>query len=584
MPAPKGKGKKGAAVTATAKKAEAAAAAKAAELALSARHVTGVLASRPASRDVIVESFNLTFHGLELIQDATLELNFGRRYGLLGQNGSGKSTFLKCLAAREVPIPEHIDIFLLNEEVPPTDRTALQSVIDTVAEEVKRLEAEEARLMEEEGPESPELQDVYERLELLDPSTFEKRAGELLHGLGFTREMMAKMTRDMSGGWRMRVALARALFIRPTMLLLDEPTNHLDLSACVWLEDYLRTYDRILVLVSHSQDFLNGVCTNIMHLAKKKLMYYTGNYDMYVRTRAENETNQMKQYKKQQEDIAHLKDFISSCGTYANLVRQAKSKQKILDKMEEAGLIEKVEKDHVFRLTFPSCGELAPPILSFNKVGFAYSGKMEDALYTDLELGVDLQSRIAIVGANGFGKSTLLKLMLGELVPTSGVINRHSHLSIGRYNQHSNDQLDPELSALEFIRAQFPERNLEVEQWRMQIGRYGVTGSAQTSKIKTLSDGQKSRIVFALIALKAPHMLLLDEPTNHLDMEAIDSLADAINRFEGGLVLVSHDFRLINQVAKEIWVCEDKKIRRWDGTIAAYKDYLRTTQKMEATN
>eukprot|EP01137_Pigoraptor_chileana_P011919 Opistho-2@63537 len=515
MPAPKDKrGKKAAAATAKSAKADAAVVAtnKMAELALSARHVTGVLASRPASRDVIIESFNLSFHGQELIADATIELNFGRRYGLLGHNGSGKSTFLKCLAGREVPIPENIDIFLLNEEMAPSDRTALQAVIDTVAAEVHRLEAEETRLMEEEGPESQALQDVYERLELLDPATFEKRAGELLYGLGFSQEMMAKKTRDMSGGWRMRVALARALFIKPTLLLLDEPTNHLDLSACVWLEDYLSTYDRILVLVSHSQDFLNGVCTNIMHLAKKKLTYYTGNYDMYVKTRAENEVNQMKQYKKQQEDMAHLKEFISSCGTYSNLVRQAKSKQKILDKMEEAGLVEKVEKDFLFKLTFPSCGELAPPILAFNKVGFAYSGSMKDSLYADLELGVDLQSRIAIVGANGFGKSTLLKLMLGELAPTSGVINRHMHLSIGRYNQHSNDQLDPEMSALEFIRAQFPDKNQDIEIWRQQIGRYGVTGTAQTSKIKALSDGQKSRIVFALIALKAPHMLLLDEP------------------------------------------------------------------------
>ena len=226
------------------------------------RNCTGVLISQPRALDVKIGGFTLAAYGKELIKDTQIELTIGRRYGLIGSNGSGKSAFLKCLAAREVPVPDHIDIFLLEEEVAAEEKSPTEVVIYEVQEEMKRLEAESERLLEEEGPESELLQDVYSRLDAMDPSTFEVRAGRLLYGLGFSKEFMAKKTKDLSGGWRMRVALAKALFIKPTLLLLDEPTNHLDLEACVWLENYLATYDRCLVVVSHSQDFLNGVsCT-----------------------------------------------------------------------------------------------------------------------------------------------------------------------------------------------------------------------------------------------------------------------------------------------------------------------------------
>lgn len=373
----------------------------------------------------------------------------------------------------------------------------------------------------------------------------------------------------------MRVALARALFVKPTLLLLDEPTNHLDLEACVWLEDYLSRYDRCLVCISHSQDFMNSVCTNIIHITPKRILQnYTGNYDQFVKTKAENEVNQMKRYKKEQEDIKHIKAFIASCGTFANLVRQAKSKQKILDKMEEKGLTEKVVAEPKFNFRFPECERLPPPVMSFIDVGFAYSGLQKDMLYSKLNLAVDLDSRIALVGPNGAGKSTLLKLMVGDLQPTLGQIKRHMHLSIGRYYQHSVDQLDPSMSVLDFMRHHYPEKKLEETEWRAQIGRFGISGKFQTSKIGTLSDGYKSRIVFCMLSIERPSLLLLDEPTNHLDMECIDALATAINEFNGGLVLVSHDFRLISQVAKEVWVCDDRTVRTWKGDIRSYKQSL----------
>lgn len=546
------------------------------------RSCVGVLTSDPKSRDLKIDSFTLSFHGRLLIQDATIELNFGRRYGLLGANGSGKSTFMRCLAARDVPIPEHTDIYLLSEEAPPSDLDAVSFVVSEAEREIKRLEAEVEKILEEEdGADNPILHDIYDRIESLDPNTFEVRAASLLNGLGFTKSLIVKPTKDLSGGWRMRVALARALFVKPTLLLLDEPTNHLDLEACVWLEEYLKTYDRILVLISHSQDFLNNVCTNMMVLHHhKKLQYFGGNYDTYMKTRQELEVNQMKAYEKQQDDIKHIKKFIASAGTYSNLVRQAKSKQKIIDKMEAAGLVEKVDPPPVFRFRFTDVGKLPPPVLQFDDVSFAYSGKMEDCLYKHVDLATDMDSRVALVGPNGAGKSTLLKLMDGTLGPTDGRINRHSHLKLGKYSQHSADQLDMDLSPIDYLRRKFENIKEDVDYWRACVGRFGLTGTHQTDPIAYLSDGLKSRLVFCELALQKPGILLLDEPTNHLDIETIDSLAEAINHFDGGVVLVSHDFRLISQVAKEIWLCEGGHVKKFEGSIAEYKERLRKQVKI----
>jgi len=554
-------------------------------------HVTGVLASRVQSRDVRIEQVTMSMFGKELIQDTTIQLNHGRRYGLIGSNGSGKSTLLACLAARELPIPDHIDIWHVHREAEPTDISALQSVIDVAQKEYERLEGLVQKLCEEDPEANADILEMLgDKLDRMAPETFEPEAGSLLHGLGFTEAMMHKATKDMSGGWRMRVALAQALFKRPTLLLLDEPTNHLDLGACVWLEEYLAQYPTTIVLTSHSEDFMNGVCTEIMQLTvDNKLVYWGGNYDTYVKTRQEVEVNQLKAYEKEQTDIKHLEEFIRSCGTYANLRKQAESKQKIIDKMKEKGLTEKPKTDPKYEFRFPNSESLPPPVLAFNEMSFSYSGKKEDYLYNKVSFGVDLDSRIALVGPNGAGKSTLIKLMRGDLEPTEGEVKRHNHLRIGQYNQHSAEVLPDDKTPLEFLMEKYGEgitttegtKKLEVDQWRAKLGKYGVTGELQTRKMGTMSDGQKSRVVFTLISLTNPHMLLLDEPTNHLDMQCIDALADAINAFSGGTVLVSHDFRLIDQVAKEIWVC-DKGVTVWKGDIKAYKAHLSKEMKKEA--
>ncbi|KAL1898164.1 ABC transporter ATP-binding protein arb1 [Sporothrix stenoceras] len=542
---------------------------------LSDRVTTGVLASTSTSRDVKITSTSLVFHGRVLITDSTLELTYGKRYGLLGENGCGKSTLMKAIDAREFPIPDFVDIYLLNEGAPPSELGALEWVVKEAENELERLDRMAEKLLEDEGPESPVLMDLYDHMEKMDPSTFGTRASLILTGLGFNKTTINKKTKDMSGGWRMRVALAKALFVKPSLLLLDDPTAHLDLEACVWLEEYLKKWERTLVLVSHSQDFLNGVCSTMIDMREKKLMYFGGNYDSYVKTRSELETNQMKAYTKQQEEIVHIKKFIASAGTYANLVRQAKSRQKILDKMEADGFIQPVVQDKVFTFRFADVEKLPPPVLSFDNVTFSYSGDAKDDLYRNIDLGFDMDSRTALVGPNGVGKSTLLRLMTGKLSPTEGSVSRHTHLKLGLYSQHSAEQLDMTKSALDFVREKYREKSQDYQYWRQQLGKYGLSGESQTALIGTLSEGQKSRIVFALLAIESPNMLLLDEPTNGLDIPTIDSLADAINAFTGGVIVVSHDFRLLDKIAKQILVCENRTIRTWDGSISEYKNYLR---------
>ncbi|KAF5298454.1 hypothetical protein FQR65_LT01233 [Abscondita terminalis] len=539
-----------------------------------ARACTGSLAIHPKARDIKIANFSITFHGCEMLQDALLELNCGRRYGLLGTNGCGKSTILSVLGNREVPIQDHIDIFHLTREMPASDKSALRCVME-VDEERLRLErlAEELVDCPEEDAQE-QLMDVYERLEEISADTAEARAAGILHGLGFTKQMQAKQTKDFSGGWRMRIALARALYVKPHLLLLDEPTNHLDLDACVWLEEYLKHYKRILVIISHSQDFLNGVCTNIIHVNKKRLKYYTGNYDAFVRTKLELLENQMKQYNWEQDQINHMKNYIARFGHgSAKLARQAQSKEKTLAKMVASGLTEKVASDKVLSFYFPSCGTIPPPVIMVQNVSFRYNEKTP-FIYKNLEFGIDLDTRLALVGPNGAGKSTLLKLLYGELVPTEGMIRKNSHLRIARYHQHLHELLDLDISPLEYMLKAFPEVK-EKEEMRKIIGRYGLTGRQQVCPIRQLSDGQRCRVVFAWLAWQSPHLLLLDEPTNHLDMETIDALADAINDFEGGMVLVSHDFRLISQVAEEIWVCEKGTVTKWKGDILNYKNHLK---------
>ncbi|OQR85629.1 ATP-binding cassette sub-family F member 2 [Achlya hypogyna] len=539
-------------------------------------------------KDINVLDFSITYFGKVLMESCDISLNYGRRYGLIGRNGSGKSTFMNVLGARGIPIPESIDIYHLKHEIEPSDMTALEAVISVDEERTKiQTEVDELseKMLDENLPDEQaekitnRLTDLYERLDEMDADSAEIRARNILRGLTFSDQMMQKKTREFSGGWRMRIALARALFIQPTLLLLDEPTNHLDMEAVVWLEDYLSKWKKILLMISHSQEFMNGVCTNIIDLTQRKLHYYSGNYDTYVKTKEEKEENQMKKYQWEQDQIKHMKDYIARFGHgSAKLARQAQSKEKTLAKMVREGLTEKVVKEMEGDFKFPNPERLPPPVLMFQDLAFGYPDC--PLLYEGVELGLDMDSRVALVGANGSGKTTLLNLITGDLTPVKGNIRPHSKLRVARFTQHFVDVLDLTKSPLEYFRSIF--ENKSVDEVRSYLGRYGITGEVQTQIMGQLSDGQKSRVVFAYIAQQNAHMLLLDEPTNHLDMESIDALARAINNFEGGMLLVSHDMRLISQVAKEIWLVEDKKIRVYEGEISDFKMRVRKQLKLDS--
>jgi ATP-binding cassette subfamily F protein 2 len=426
----------------------------------------------------------------------------------------------------------------------------------------------------------PTVENIYERLDALDASAAEARATSILHGLGFTLAMQSMKTREFSGGWRMRVALARALFL-PTVecLVLDEPTNHLDMDAVLWLEEYLAKWDRILFFVCHSQDFLNNVCTHIVRLdmTYKKLRYYAGNYDTYMQTRRDQDMVQTRAYEAEQRDIGEIKDFIARFGHgTVKMVRQAQSREKLLQKKLEAGLTERPEEDPKYDWTFPDAGELPVPVLAIENVSFAYPGGPE--LYTQVDFGVDLQTRVALVGPNGAGKTTLIKLLTGELRPTKGQIKKNMHLKISRFTQHFEDKLDLSMSPMDFFKATLMKKD-PIDKIRSHLGRFGCSGPQQSQVMDQLSAGQKARIVFAIIAYEKPHLVLLDEPTNPLDMESIDALATCVNAFKGGVIMISHDMRLISQCAEQIYVCDNKQITQYQGDIMNFKMHTQTANK-----
>lgn len=532
------------------------------------------------AKDINVSGVCVNFHGKPLIEETEIVINYGNRYGFIGPNGSGKSTVMKAIAARAIPIPDAIDIYFLDHEYEASDKTALEAVFE-VQDEVADLERQAEKLndqmAETDGDEAlaqqiqSQLEDVYDRLDALDVNTAESRASSILFGLGFTTKMQSMKTREFSGGWRMRIALARALFLKPTMLLLDNPTNHLDMEAVLWLEDYLSNWDKILFCVCHSQDFMNNVCTHIVRLdpTYKKLRYYSGNYDMYVQLRKTQDMIQLRAYEAEQRDINEIKDFIARFGHgTVKMVRQAQSREKLLQKKLEAGLTEKPEEDKIWDWTFPDAGQLPLPVLAIEKVSFAYPNSPE--LYSNVDFGIDLSTRVALVGPNGAGKTTLIKLICEELNPTKGQIKRNPHLKISRFTQHFEDKLDLSMTPLDFFKQKLMPKE-PVDRIRSLLGRYGCSGPMQMQVMDQLSAGQKARIVFAIIAWEKPHLLLLDEPTNPMDMESIDSLAQCLNNFKGGVLMISHDMRLISQCAEEIYMCDHKKITKYRGDIMKFK-------------
>lgn len=530
--------------------------------------------------DIKVDNFSISARGKDLFVNASLHITAGRRYGLVGPNGHGKTTLLRHIASRALNIPPNIDVLYCEQEVVADDNSAVDSVLKAdvkrtqLLEEMTKLEKEqEAGITKV----TERLKEVYDELRAIGADSAEARARRILAGLGFSREMQERQTKHFSGGWRMRVSLARALFLEPTLLLLDEPTNHLDLNAVIWLDNYLQGWKKTLLVVSHDQSFLDNVCTDVIHLDQQKLYYYRGNYSMFKKMLTQKRKEQLKDYEKQEKRLKEMKSSGKSTSQAESAQKrvltrkQEKNKKKLQNNEEDNAPTEllKRPKDYIVKFSFPSPPPLNPPILGAHSLYFKYSG--QPPLFKNLDFGIDMSSRVAIVGPNGVGKSTFLKLLMGDLTPNQGEIRKNHRLRIGRFDQHSGEHLNLDETPVEYLQRLF---NLNYQDARKQLGTFGLVGYAHTIKNSDLSGGQKARVALCELALSAPDVLVLDEPTNNLDIESIDALGDAISEFGGGVIIVSHDERLIRETECQLWVIEGQSIEEIDGNFDDYRKEL----------
>ncbi|XP_063424870.1 ATP-binding cassette sub-family F member 1-like isoform X3 [Mytilus trossulus] len=530
--------------------------------------------------DIKVENFSISAMGKDLFVNANLFITAGRRYGLVGPNGHGKTTLLRHMANRALTIPANIDLLYCEQEVQADDTKAITAVLQADKKRTALLEELKTVTAEAEKGNTKvvdRLQEVHDELRAIGADAAEPKARRILAGLGFTIPMMERPTKSLSGGWRMRVSLARALFLEPTLLMLDEPTNHLDLNAVIWLDNYLQGWKKTLLIVSHDQSFLDNVCSDIIHLDQQKLFYYRGNYATFKKMLVQKRKEQLKAYEKQEKMLREMKSSGKSTKQAeakqkeALTRKQQKNKSKLQTEQEDKGPQELLPrpKEYTVKFDFPNPAPLSPPVLGLIDVDFSYDKC--DFLFKKLNFGIDMKSRVAIVGPNGVGKSTFLKLLTGDIEPTTGEMRKNHRLRIGKYNQHSADQLNLDESAVEYLQRLF---NIPYQDARKMLGRFGLASHAHTIKIRDLSGGQKSRVALADLRSRQPDVLILDEPTNNLDIESNDALADAINAFEGGVVIVSHDERLIRETDCQLWVVEDQTLNEIEGDFDEYRREL----------
>ncbi|XP_026667386.1 ATP-binding cassette sub-family F member 3 isoform X1 [Ceratina calcarata] len=484
------------------------------------------------TQDIRIENFDVAYGDRVLLQGADLTLAFGRRYGLIGRNGLGKTTLLRMISSKQLRIPSHIRVLHVEQEVAGNETSALESVLECDHERNLLLDKEKElqAAIEKDGGQNAgdvlgeELNRVYEAMQMAEVDKAPATASAILSGLGFTVERQSWPTKSFSGGWRMRLALARALFSKPDLLLLDEPTNMLDIKAILWLERYLQSWPTTLLVVSHDRNFLDTVPTDILYLRGQKIEAYRGNYEQFAKTKGERERNQQREYEAQQAKRAHVQEFIDRFRYNANRASSVQSKIKMLEKLPE---LKPMEKEGEVTLRFPDVEPLSPPILQLNEVSFSYTGDANNYIFTGVNLTASLQSRICIVGENGAGKTTLLKIITSALSPTRGTVHVHRNLKFGYFSQHHVDQLDMRVCPVELLQNHFPGK--PIEEYRRMLGSFGISGNLALQTISSLSGGQKSRVAFALMCAATPNFLVLDEPTNHLDIESIEALGKALN-------------------------------------------------------
>jgi len=511
---------------------------------------------------------NLVFNGWgrKFFDGASVSLPVGAKVGLVGRNGVGKSTLFRLIRGElapdggEISLPKAARIGSVDQEHPAT----AVSLIDTILAADTEREGLNAAL-ETAAPE--DMGEIYARLIEIDADGAPARAAEILSGLGFENADLARAMAEFSGGWRMRVALAAALFAQPEMLLLDEPTNYLDLEGALWLEARLKKYPHTALIISHDRELLNSSVGFILHMNQDKLDLYTGGYDDFERMRAERARLQTATRAKQEAEREHLQTFVDRFKAKASKAAQAQSRMKRLARMAP---IAELVADRVAPFIIPSpARRLAPPLLQLDGVAGGYDGR---PVLHGLNLRLDVDDRIGLLGVNGAGKSTFAKMLAGALAPQAGSIHKDGRIRVGWFHQHQIEALDPNETPLDIIRRERPD-DAEAAR-RSRLARFGLGFDKQETKVESLSGGERARLLLNLVAMTAPHLLILDEPTNHLDIDSRRALLDALNDYEGAVILITHDRSLIELVADRLWLAADGNVKPFAGDMDDYARFV----------
>jgi ATP-binding cassette, subfamily F, member 3 len=521
-----------------------------------------------------IQDITYRIAGRVLLEGSSLSIERGQKLGLIGRNGTGKTTLFRLITGDVhtdggiIQMQKGVRVGEVAQEAP----AGKGSLIDTVL----AADTERAALMTEaeHATDPMRIAEIHSRLVDIDADRAPARAARILAGLGFNEAAQQRPCSDFSGGWRMRVALAAVLFARPDFLLLDEPTNHLDLEAALWLEAYLKAWPGTLLVISHDRRFLNEVVEGIVHLAELKLTRYVGNYDRFERTRRERMMHEAKQREKQEDERARIKSFVDRFRAKASKAKQAQSRLKMLERMEP---IAAAMEDRSITFSFPEAIELPPPLIAIQGVDVGYTPG--EPVLRNLDLRIDPDDRIALIGSNGNGKSTLVKLLSNRLKHQSGQIVKAPKLEIGYFAQHQTDELHmDETPYLHIARALGDKKESQV---RGHLGRFGFSADKADTKVSNLSGGEKARLLFSLMSCGKPNILLLDEPTNHLDIDAREALVQALNAFEGAVILVSHDAHLIELVAERLWLVADGTCSPYAGTLDEYAAELQASRRTQ---
>ena len=511
-----------------------------------------------------IDDLTYRIAGREILSNATVQVPAGHRVGVVGRNGAGKTTLLRLIAGELQPDGGRVRlsggarIGMLQQEAPDGPANLLDTVL-AADEELSRL------LAEAETATRPErIAEVHQRLADIEAHAAPARAARILAGLGFDEAAQARPLASYSGGWRMRVALASILFLEPDLLLLDEPTNYLDLEGAMWLESFLAAYPRTLLIVSHDRDFLNKVAGAILHVEDAGLKLFRGNYDSFERTRREQLVLQEKMRRNQELQRKHMQAFVDRFRYKASKARQAQSRLKALAKMAP---IAAVMEERAAGISFPTPRPLPPPIVSLDGVSVGY--RPGTPVLSRLDLRIDMDDRIALLGRNGNGKSTFAKLLAGELRPMGGRVHTAARLQVAHFAQHQIDALEPDATAYRHMSRLLPGKL--PSEVRARLGAFGFAQAQADVAAADLSGGEKARLVLALISAEAPSLLVLDEPSNHLDVDTREVLVRALNDYEGGIVLISHDRHLVELVADRLWLVAGNTIRPFEGDLDDYR-------------